>query len=516
MNNRLLIAFLFVTVSPAALAQSVGGAASIALPEVVVSARSPFNPYNGKFDGAIGETSDVAGVNKPILDIPRSVFIVTPQTLQQQMPQSLAEAVQTVPGTFVGNTNGGNSDFITIKGFEVNTTDSFLVGNGNGLLIDGVRAPTNRAFNANTQSIELLSGPASYLYGYAAEGGVLNINRKLPLPEAHYAVDLLAGAMTGSFKDVAGSFDFTGPIYKSTEGVFAYRLVGSAAHGEPWRIGDTVNHDFLIAPTFAFYSDVVTSVIAYEHGQNQQPYDRGVTSLNGAPLNISRTESYSEPYSNFSEKYDWVHGHTDYNLNKDTDFHLRYSYATTGLNFNEVRSDNQRDFNPATGDINRFFYSNGPDGARTNQGLIAFNGVHRFDTGVFHHEFQAGVDYYSGRQTEKSETFFFFPGPFNLYNPVYGQQYPTAGSFTLNDPNGGLLSTQKVRELGLFGARGCDVREFDVDRWRAVFGNIPILSVFRRRSIRQYVAHISPFSVRSLQNKQCNIAFCRLLTVVAS
>jgi iron complex outermembrane receptor protein len=473
MRNRVFVAALMASVSTGAMAQSVGGAASIALPDIEVSSNTKYNPYAGKFNGAIGETSDVAGINKPILDIPRSVYTVTPQTLQQRMPQSLAEAVQTLPGTFIGNTNGGNSDFITIKGFEVNTTDSFLVGNGNGLLIDGVRAPTNRAFNANSQSVELLSGPASYLYGYAAEGGIINVNRKLPLPEAHYAVDILAGALTGSFKNVAGSFDFTGPIYKSTEGVFAYRLVGSAARGEPWRVGDTVNRDFLMAPTFAFYSDVVTSVIAYEHGKNQQPYDRGVTSLNNAPLNISRTESYSEPYSTFNEKYDWVHGHTDYNLNKDTDLHLRYSYSTTGLNFNEVRSDNQGDFNPITGNINRFYYTNGPDGARTNQGLIALNGVHRFDTGVIHHELQIGSDYYTGRQNEQSETFMFYPAPFNLYNPNYGQ-YPTAGSFVLNQPFGAPLSIQKVRELGVFGQES------------ATYGNLTLQGGGRYSQIYQY------------------------------
>ncbi|MDR3463429.1 MAG: TonB-dependent siderophore receptor [Beijerinckiaceae bacterium] len=455
MNRRITIALLLASGSPAAYAQTVGGGGSLALPEIVIDTGVKFDPNAGKFNGAIGETSDVAGINKPILDIPRSVYVVTPQTLQQQMPQSLAEAVESIPGTFIGQTNGGNSDFITIKGFQVSTTDAFLVGNNNGLLVDGIRAPYDRAFNANTQSIELLSGPASYMYGYASEGGVLNLTRKLPLPDAHYSVDLLGGAVTGSFKDIAGSFDFTGPLYKSTEGVLAYRLVGSGAQDQPWRIGDTVSRDFLMAPTFAWYSDVLTATIAYEHGKNQQPYDRGDTSLNGAPLSIPRTESLTEPFSTYDEKVDWVHGKIDYNLNKDTDFHVRYSYSSTNMVFNEVRSDHQSDFNPATGQLSQYLYTNAPaGGATTDQGLISASGVHRFDTGAFHHEFQAGIDYYSARTIEANEYESTSVDNFNVYNPVYNQFNPAAvfnlGSLIGLSPNSP-ISVQKSRELGIFG-----------------------------------------------------------------
>ncbi|HTO67441.1 MAG TPA: TonB-dependent siderophore receptor [Bradyrhizobium sp.] len=454
MVKRGLLTFLLTTVAQSALAQTVGGAASIALPEIVVTAPTQYDPYNGKFNGAVGETSDVTGINKPILDTPRSVYVVTPQTLSQQMPQSLAEAVQTIPGTFIGNTNGGNSDFVTLKGFEVNTTDAFLIGNGNGLLIDGIRAPTNRAFNANSNSVEVLSGPASYLYGYSAEGGVLNVSRKLPLPEAHYSVNMLGGAPSGDFKDVAGSFDLTGPVYKTADGVFAYRLVGSASKADPWRDGTPVNRDLLIAPTLAYYSDIVNSVIAYEHGQSRQPYDRGVTSFNNAPLNIPRTVSYSEAFSNYSEQYDWVHGHTDYNFNEDTDFHLKYSLSSTLMHDAEVRSDNQTDFDPVTGLIKRTYTTNGPDGSRTDQYFTGFSGVHRFDTGILHHEFQAGVDYYNAQLIESdvfsTKTGAF--GAFNLYNPVYGQfgQPDIASLQDLGKAAGKPYASQNIREFGLF------------------------------------------------------------------
>ncbi|UFZ02696.1 TonB-dependent siderophore receptor [Bradyrhizobium ontarionense] len=449
MVRRSLLTMLLTTVAHNAFAQSAGGTAPIAVPEVVVSAPTQYDPYSGKYNGAVAETSDVTGVNKPILDTPRSVYVVTPQTLQQQMPQSLVEAVRSIPGVYAGNGTGGNTDYLTLKGFEVNTTDAILVGSGNGLLVDGVRAPMNRALNANSNSVELLSGPASYLYGYSSEGGVLNVNRKLPLPEAHYTAEFLGGLPSGDFKNFAGSIDATGPLAKTADGVFAYRFVASASKSDPWRTGNPVSRDELIAPTLAYYSDMVNSVLAYEHGQNRQPYDRGVTSFNNAPLNIPRTVSYSEPFSNYSEKYDWVHGHTDFNLDKNTDFHLKYSYASTQMNQSVIRSDNQSDFNAATGDLKRYFSTNGPDGRVTDQGLIGFSGAHRFDTGILRHEVQAGADYYDATLTENnvwnSKSF----GGFNLYNPVYGQA--NFGTLTATShPAGEPLSLQKIRELGVF------------------------------------------------------------------
>ena len=309
-------------------------------------------------------------------------------------------------------------------------------------------------FNANTQSVELLSGPAALLYGNANVGGVIEVNRKLPLPEAHYAVDLLGGAVSGRFRDVAGTFDFTGPIYKSTEAVFAYRLVGSASRSEPWRIGDTISRDFLLAPTFALYSDVVTATIAYEHGKNQQPYDRGDTSFNNAPLNISRSESYSENFSVFDENVDWVHSQIDYRPDKNTDFHFRSSYAVTDGFYNEVRADNQSNFNPATGNIQRYVLSN-PGGDSLTQYNFSGNGVRRFDLGPIHDEFLAGVDYYNFQQIEADETYNYYgPNTFNLYNPVYGNMPMGQGGYLdfakLLNLNGAPLSQQKQRELGIF------------------------------------------------------------------
>ncbi len=467
MRPTCLAASLLLATSTIVLAQTVGGGgASIVLPEVVVNRDTPFDPYNGKYQGAIGETSSVAGVDKSVVEIPRSVYVVTPQTLAQQMPQSLAEALQTVPGTFIGNTNGGNSDYITIKGFEADANDFNIIGNGNGILVDFIRAPFDRVFNANTQSVELLSGPAALLYGNANVGGVIEVNRKLPLPETHYSVGLLGGAVGGKFRDVAGSFDITGPIFKSTEAVFAYRLVGSAARDEPWRKGDTVSRDFLLAPTLAMYSDTIRATLAFEHNRNQQPYDRGDTSTgyalpNGGfqatgPLNISRYISYSEPFSTFDENLNWIHSEINYHPVKDIDINLRSSYSDTKIHYDEVRSDNQTDFNPATGAINRYVYSDGPQGSDTQQYFFWGDAVRRFDLGPIKDEFLAGADYYNFLQQEPNLTFNYYGAnqPFNLYNPIYGTVPNGSGQFldfaNIFGLNGSPLTKQKQRELGVF------------------------------------------------------------------
>ena len=448
MSKSKLVWFLMLPFLPTGAGAQTGGGVGvpIVLPEVEIS-----DTARRLADGTIGETSDIAGIRKPILQIPRAVYTVTPKTLQQQQPQSLGEALESVPGIFIADANGGFADIVTLRGFTVTSADVFIVGSGGGLLIDGIRSPFTRSFNANTESISVLSGPAALLYGVAEAGGVIDLERKLPLTDPHYAVGLVGGAVAGVPRDIAGTFDFTGPVYKSTEMTLAYRLVGSAARDAPWRQGDTTTRDFLLAPTFALYSDVVTATLAFEHERNQQPYDRGVTSVDGAPLQIPRSVSYSEAYSNFDENVNWLHSQIDWHIDKSDDIRFRASYAATDNPYDEVRSDFQNDFDPTTGDIQRTHYWN--TGNEQRQSYVFLSGVHRFDLGPIRNELLVGADYYNAMLVEADEYSQAYEQPFNLYNPVYGSfaTGPVVDAAKLfNLPPGQPLNTQKSSEVGTF------------------------------------------------------------------
>ncbi|MDJ1470802.1 TonB-dependent receptor [Xanthocytophaga flava] len=114
----------------------------------------------------------------PLRDIPLTTSSVSVKTIEQRGADDLGEAMKNTTGVRANNTYGGFQHF-TIRGFS-----NFV------LLVDGVRderhnistsAPTTNL--ANVESIEVLKGPASVLFGHSALGGIINIVRKRPTKE---------------------------------------------------------------------------------------------------------------------------------------------------------------------------------------------------------------------------------------------------------------------------------------------------------------------------------------------
>lgn len=110
------------------------------------------------------------------LETPAQVFSITPDTVARRGYTQIEDAVDSLPGVTSGGSPADPSQFI-VRGF---------VGNYVSLLRDGIYVgPANmvtRAENAfNLQSIDVLSGPSSVLYGQGAVGGTVNLVTKKPI-----------------------------------------------------------------------------------------------------------------------------------------------------------------------------------------------------------------------------------------------------------------------------------------------------------------------------------------------
>jgi outer membrane receptor for monomeric catechols len=103
------------------------------------------------------DPADQRGHTQSTLDTPQAVQSVTPQTLADKQVKSLAEAVSTVSGVVESNTLAGIQDSFTRRGFGER--------NDGSILRDGVRSYLMSNFDATTESVEVLKGPASLLYG---------------------------------------------------------------------------------------------------------------------------------------------------------------------------------------------------------------------------------------------------------------------------------------------------------------------------------------------------------------
>lgn len=87
-------------------------------------------------------------------------------------------------------------------------------------MTNGLRTVLPRSFNAATERVEVLKGPASTLYGILDPGGLINVITKRPERQFSGSV---SGTST-SFGGGTGSVDITGPIEGTN---LAYRLIGN-------------------------------------------------------------------------------------------------------------------------------------------------------------------------------------------------------------------------------------------------------------------------------------------------
>jgi iron complex outermembrane recepter protein len=109
------------------------------------------------------------------LQTPAAVDVVSNETLQLRGYDQIEDAVRSMPGASSGGNPADPSQFI-VRGF---------VGNQVTLLRDGMYIGpanmVNREENSfNLQSVELLEGPGSVLYGQGAVGGTVNVLTKPP------------------------------------------------------------------------------------------------------------------------------------------------------------------------------------------------------------------------------------------------------------------------------------------------------------------------------------------------
>jgi len=139
----------------------------------------------------------------PLRQLPVTVQTITAEVLEQQGVTNLVDALKNIP-----NANSftlyGMYEYFVFRGFGF---DNVV---GSSVLLDGLRLEGNRMNTQlnSIQSVEVLKGPASMLYGTEATGGTINLVRKKPVSTPAYEA-VLRGGRFGLFGAELGA---TGPL----------------------------------------------------------------------------------------------------------------------------------------------------------------------------------------------------------------------------------------------------------------------------------------------------------------
>lgn len=198
-------------------------------------------------------------LSTPILDLPFAIQAFTEDFIADQQPVNLFDVARFSPGvTYRSNDGTEGNAHVAIRGFAV----SSIPGNVQ-VLRDGFHGPSILDFT-NISRVEVVKGPASFLYGQVAPGGIVNVITKSPKSELAATVS----ARYGSYDEHRFDVDVTGP---ATTTLF-YRLAASSEQDlHYWKPYDARSWD--IAPSLLWQpSDRVSLSVKYEHfGKRESP-----------------------------------------------------------------------------------------------------------------------------------------------------------------------------------------------------------------------------------------------------
>jgi len=229
----------------------------------------------------------VAGATKTDalpLDLPQSVRTLGADLLRDAGVTTLSGALELASGIARQSDLGGLWDSYAMRGF---TGDPNF---GSDYMVNGFSS--SRGYNgvrdaAGTQTIEILKGPASALYGRGEPGGTVNVLTRKPRFAPQYGVDLTLA----SHRTRRVAVDFTGPLTNTV----AYRL--NLAHQDGGSFRDHVHTERSYAsPSFVWLAGEDTTV-SYEIEATRQrtPFDRGIPVIAGREDAVPATRFLGEP-----------------------------------------------------------------------------------------------------------------------------------------------------------------------------------------------------------------------------
>ncbi|HEU0198687.1 MAG TPA: TonB-dependent siderophore receptor [Nevskiaceae bacterium] len=214
--------------------------------------------------------------NTPLQDVPQSVTVVDHQLMQAQGATNFQDALRYVPGiTFAAAEGGAIGNNINLRGFNART-DVYL---------DGFRDRGQYYRDTfSLDSIDVLQGPSSMLFGRGSTGGIVNQVSKTPSWIPHDVVQATLGTND--------QYRFTGDFDHAINDSAAFRIPVMAQTVHSTR--DVMHgQDYGAAPSLRLRPNEKTELTftsLLEHNHDMPDY--GLPPLNGHPAPVPRDTFY--------------------------------------------------------------------------------------------------------------------------------------------------------------------------------------------------------------------------------
>ncbi|MEC7377942.1 MAG: TonB-dependent siderophore receptor [Pseudomonadota bacterium] len=178
---------------------------------------------------------------------PYSVSIVDQQFIQDSGAKNIQDALLYTPGVYAGS-----------FGFDTRIDSATVRGVDAGRYLDGLRQIYGSYNTVRTnvyalESIEVLKGPSSMLYGQGDLGGIINAVSKRPEPEQQGEI----WAQYGSFDRKQLAVDVTGPL--DDDGELLYRLIALGRDSDT-QVDYVEDDGYVLSPSLTWKASEDTSL----------------------------------------------------------------------------------------------------------------------------------------------------------------------------------------------------------------------------------------------------------------
>ncbi|MEX8195228.1 TonB-dependent siderophore receptor [Comamonas guangdongensis] len=381
-------------------ARDTGAAAGATLPEVTVATQAASEELVAR-RSASGTKTDT-----PLEEIPQTINVVTAAQLELTGALDINQALRYTPGFSSYGTDNRSDWYAALRGF---TPTQFA---------DGLQLPSTlnlaswRIDPYMIDSMSILRGPTSVLYGAGDPGAIVDVRTKQANGERVREV----GIDVGNYARKQLEFDIGDR--SSEDGTVSYRLVGVARDGNSL-IGPRPDRRIALAPSVRLQPSADTSLtLSATYLQ-----DRGDISSNFLPAQgtvlfnpngkIAPKLYTGDPDFNYYRKQQWSigyqlehHVNSIWTLRQNTRF-MRLSLDNASVWGGGFEDGSQTDMTRYAGlfDIGyrRFVIDNQAEA--------------KFDTGAIKHTLLLGFEY--SRQTTSDSEWLALAPSLNLYNPVY-------------------------------------------------------------------------------------------------
>lgn len=350
----------------------------------------------------------------PLFELSFSATTLATASFSDRLPKDIADVADYSAGvTRRSNYWGVNTPTFQLRGFNAGDATAYYK---DGFRYQG-RGPLSMA---NVETVEILRGPQSAIYGWSEPGGAVQIRVKQPTAETVRTASL----QTDAWGKSAVSLDLGGALSDMSR----FRLVTAHEQGGSFRDRQS-GEQTLLAPSFAWdFSGGRQLHLALEWLDDRRSTDYGIPAVNGMPAEVPLSRVYTE---------DWGRQHS-----QSTRLSTRWLQPAWGGNlavawsYYNFKYLEYRDVEPysVAGSTVKRWYEDYPEQYRWVTGYVDWS--REFETGSatvpLAHRIAARFELARESRSLYRGVLDDYP-TIDTYNPVYGQAWTPTADFSVYD-----------------------------------------------------------------------------------